>query len=115
MTTTATGSLAVRFYLYGSRHLPIALTAERVQRALGLPLQLHVSSLRGVYHRWSGEDGADILVQANVADEEGRLVETLHPGHSALVYATGLPDAGYQALAEVDGLDLLDADIVLVR
>src|SRR5438445_470779 len=37
MTTSAAGTVAVRFNLYGSRDLPLAVTAGRVARALGVP------------------------------------------------------------------------------
>ncbi|HVN13212.1 MAG TPA: hypothetical protein VMT69_14040 [Kineosporiaceae bacterium] len=111
---TTPHTLGIRFYLYGSACLPLVAMAERVTAAVQLPLGRRVSSVRGTYFRWSGDHGADIVVQANVADEDGRLVEADHPVHGVLVYATGLPEASYQALDEVDGLELLVGETVLV-
>jgi hypothetical protein len=114
MATPTAGAVAVRFNLYGWPGLPLAAVAEHVARALGIPLRRRTSGLRGVYYRWTGSGAADVVVQANLADEEGALVEPGYPAHGALVYATGLNDAGYEALAQVEGLRLLDAQVVLV-
>jgi hypothetical protein len=96
----------------GWRDLPLAVAAERIARAVAVPFDQRTSPFRGAYYRWSSEGGADILIQANVA-EEALPVETSH-AYTALVYATGLDDGGYDALARIEGLELLDAEIVLV-
>jgi hypothetical protein len=113
MTTSTSRAAPVRFNLYGSPDLPLAVAAERVARALAVPLARSTSRLRGIYYRWTGPEAADVVVQANVRDDEGVLVEPDQPMHVALVYATGLDDAGYQALARVEGLRLLDAEVLL--
>jgi hypothetical protein len=114
MTTSAMRTVVVRFALYCGPHLPIAVAARRVARALSVPLEVRDSPLRGAYYRWTGSGAADVLVQANVPDDDGVRLEPECPAHAALVYATGLDEAGYQALAEVAGLYLLDSDVLLV-
>jgi hypothetical protein len=109
MTISTAAVAVVRFALYGSLH-PAPVVAERVARALPVPLEEHVGWLRGTYYRWTGSDTADVLVQENVSDEAGCPVEPGHPAQRTLVYATALGDAGYAALARVDGLCLLESD-----
>lgn len=113
-TTDQHHDLAVRFYLYGWRHLPLASAAQRLSRVVDVVFEHRAGSFRGAYYRWSADDGGDLLIQENVADEEGVLVERAHPEHSALVYATGLDDRVYEALEQVDGLELLQAEVVHV-
>jgi hypothetical protein len=114
MTTSSAHAVAVRFTLYCGPQLPPAVAARRVARALGRTLESRTSSLRGPYYRWTGSGAADVLVQANVPDDDGVRIEPECPAHAALVYATGLDEADYQALAAVEGLRLLDSDVLLV-
>jgi hypothetical protein len=109
MTISTPTVAALRFALYGSLH-PVPVVAELVARAVPVPLEKHVGWLRGTYYRWTGSDTADVLVQKNVSDEAGCPVEPEHPADRTLVYATALDDAGYAALARVDGLRLLQSD-----
>lgn len=114
MKASTGGSVAVRFNVYGWPDLPLPMAARRVARALAVPLESRTSPFRGAYFRWTGSEAADILVQANIPDEEGVLVEPAHTSFAVLVYATGLDEAAYEALARVEGLCLLDAEVVLV-
>jgi hypothetical protein len=115
MKASTAGAVAVRFTLYGCPDLPLDAVAGRVARALAVPLETRSSRLRGTYYRWIGREAADVLVQANVPDEDGVLMEPAQAPHAALVYATGLDDAGYEALARVDDLHLLEEEVVLLR
>jgi hypothetical protein len=114
VTATTREALTVRFNLYGWPHLPLGAVADRVAHALAVPLRARTSPLRGVYYRWSGSGAADIVVQANVRDEDGVLVEPRYFANVSLVYATGLDEAGYEVLARIDGLQLLDGEVVIV-
>jgi hypothetical protein len=115
MATSTAEGVAVRFTLYGCPELPLPIVARRVAHALAVPLESRTSSLCGVYYRWTGYDVADVLVQGNVIDEDGALLEPGYHASAALVYATGLDEAGYDALALVEGLELLDSEVLLVR
>jgi hypothetical protein len=115
MKASTAGAVAVRFNVYVCSDVPLDVVAGRVARALGVRLEERSSALRGTYFRWTGSGSADVLVQANVADEDGVVTEPEHAVHAALVYATGLDDGGYNALAHVEALRLLDQDILLFR
>jgi hypothetical protein len=114
MKAPTEGAVTVRFNLYGCFDVPIDVVARRVGRALGVRMERRSSGLRGIYFRWTGPEAADVLVEANVADEDGVLIQPGHPAHGALVYATGLHDADYGALAHVEPLRLLDQDVLLL-
>jgi hypothetical protein len=115
MKASTAGAVAVRFNLYGCPDLSLDVVARRVARALAVPLESRTSPVRGVYYRWTGRNAADVLLQANVPDEEGVLVEPAHATFAALLYATGLDDEAYDALARVEGLCLLDAEVLFLR
>src|SRR4051794_5325935 len=83
--------LHVAFHVYGWNALSISVAAERLRRVVPLPLSGRHGTRRGEYYRWSGADGADLLLQANVPDEDGLPLEPDAPAHAPLVYATGLP------------------------
>ena len=101
----AAGAL-VRFHVYGWRELAVPAAAGRVVATLALPLTRRQGAARGVYYRWSGRDGCDLLLQSDIAQD--------HPGHATLLYATSLADELYDRLARLPGLDLLDARALFV-
>lgn len=111
MTLSTAPIAAVRFTLYGSMH-PASVAADHVARALTVPMKAYRGRLRGTYHRWTGSDAADVLVQANVPDEEGCPVERCHPTYPTLVYVTALDDDSHDALARVGGLRLLESEVL---
>ena len=106
--------LHIDFHVYGWNALSISVAAERLRRVVPLPLAGRHGTRRGEYYRWSGADGADLLLQANVPDEDGVPLEPDAPAHAPLVYATGLPEAVLAVLATVEGLILITADVVAV-
>jgi len=106
--------LRVAFHVYCWPGLPLQLAADRLRLAVALPLSSRHGPRRGPYYRWSGDDGADLLLQANVPDESGLPLEPEAPVDALLVYATGLPESVHAALAAIEGLALVTADVVAV-
>jgi hypothetical protein len=109
---SSTRLLLVTFSVYDCVGVPLPVAAERLRQVLPVPLARRRGARRGEYYRWSGDGGADLLVQANVVDEAGIPVEPLAAAYEALVYATDLPAGLQAALADVDGLRLLATDVV---
>jgi hypothetical protein len=107
-------TVRVVFCVYGCSGLSLADLAERLRAVVPVPLTRRVGRWRGEYYRWSGDEGEDLLLQANVPDEAGVPVEPGAPAHEPLVYATNLPAHVGAALARVDALRLLSADVASV-
>jgi hypothetical protein len=96
--------------LYGWRHGDLARAAQQVSRALGVQLELRVSSFQaGDYCTWAGEGGAEIIVQYNSRDEGGLFEVPAFPAHSVLLYARCLPDHAFEVLGQLDGIELLQS------
>ena len=118
MTTTTPHAvhdiIPVAFHVYSWSVVPLPVAAERLHRVVPFTLTRHHGARRGAYYRWSGDDGADLLLQTNVLDENGQPVEPDAPVHAPLVYATGLPREVNLGLAGIEGLTLLSAEVVTV-
>jgi|tagenome__1003787_1003787.scaffolds.fasta_scaffold20502568_2 hypothetical protein len=104
----------IAFHVYAWLGGPVPVAADRLRTVVPLSLVRRQGALRGEYYRWSGEDGADLLVQANVVDEDGVPLEPLAPAHASLVYATGLPGDVHAALDNIGVLTPISADVVTV-
>ncbi len=104
--------LAFHVYCWPALSLPVA--ADRLRRAVPLPLSARHGAVRGAYYRWSGDDGTDLLLQANVPDEDGLPLEPEVPAWAPLVYATGVPESVLAALAAIEGLTPVTTDVVAV-
>lgn len=99
--------------VYGCRHGDPTRAAQQVSRALGIHLDLRLSSFHGNDHyTWSGEGGAEIIIQHNARDDHGTLELPQFPAHSVLLYASGLTDHAFDVLGQLDGIELLRSRIV---
>lgn len=118
MTTTTPhavhDTIRVAFHVYSWSLVPLPVAAERLHRVVPFTLNRHYGERRGAYYRWSGDDGADLLLERNVLDENGQPIEPDAPVHAPLVYATGLPKEVHLGLAGIEGLTLLAAELVTV-
>jgi hypothetical protein len=96
--------------LYGWRHSDLTRAAQQVSRALGVDLELRLSSFRGGdYYTWSSPNGAEIIVQQNYRDEHGQFEVPRFPAHLVLLYATRLDEHAYEVLGQLDGMELLES------
>jgi hypothetical protein len=99
-----------RDQLYGWRHADLTRAAQQVSRALGVSLELRISTLRGGdYYIWRGERGAEIIVQLNFRDEYGEFEVPRFPAYPVLLYASGLSQLAYEVLGQLDAVELLES------
>ena len=99
----------VRFHVFAVHEASVSEAAELIRNALRIRLRPSVGSVRGLYYRWSGGWGADVLVQSVSADE----AELLGVARgTCLVFTTDLDDDRYAALDRLPDVQLLDADVL---